>query len=232
MARAINDIAFVRMVVAGATRMTLILVFTAFVGLAVMFSLSMELTLMLLLPLPIISIVARRYSSRIFALSHQVQEGFSELSTYVQENLNGIRTVQAMAQEEAEVIRFEEVNQRFADYNLKLFTNTSLLGAYMPVLASACTLIIIGYGSFLVQNGDITIGTLAAFFSYLGMLLWPVREVGSLVTQWQRGASGAQRLFEIRDTEPEIQDQPSSWFPPLSGASSFQDVFSRSEDKS
>lgn len=231
MARAINDIALVRMTIAGATRMTLVLIFTAVVGLTFMFNLSVELTLMVLLPMPIISIVARRYSARIYDLSQLVQEGFSELSTFVQENLNGIRTVQAMVQEQQEVNRFEAVNQRFADYNLNLFTNTSLLGAYMPILASLSTLMIIGYGSHLVTSGSITLGTFVAFFSYLGMLLWPVREVGSLVTQWQRGASATQRLFEILDTEPEIQDQPSAWFPQLSGHISFHDIYYQYEDK-
>lgn len=231
MARAINDISLVRMTIAGATRMTLVLIFTAVVGLIFMFNLSVELTLMLLVPMPIITFVARRFSTRIYDMSQRVQQGFSELSTFVQENLNGIRTVQAMAQEQQEVKRFEVVNQRFADYNLDLFTNASLLGAYMPILASAGTLIIIGYGSHLVTTGSITLGTFVAFFSYLGMLLWPVREVGSLVTQWQRGASATQRLFEILDTEPEIQDQPSSWFPQLSGHISFHDVYYQYEDK-
>jgi ATP-binding cassette subfamily B protein len=231
MARAINDISLVRMTIAGATRMTLVLIFTAIVGLIFMFNLSAELTLAVLLPMPIVAIVARRYSTRIYGISQRVQEGFSDLSAFVQENLNGIRTVQAMAQEQQEVNRFEKVNQQFADYNLDLFSNASLLGAYMPILASAGTLIIIGYGSHLVDTGSITLGTFVAFFSYLSMLLWPVREVGSLVTQWQRGASGAQRLFEILDSEPEIQDKPSSWFPELSGHISFQNIYYRYEDK-
>ena len=104
-----------------------------------------------------------------------------------------------MAQEQQEVDRFSHVNQEFADDNLTLFTTSSLLGALMPVLAAIATLIIIGYGSFLVSAGDITLGTFAAFFSYLALLMWPVREAGALVTQWQRGASGTARLFEILD---------------------------------
>ncbi|MBT4378499.1 MAG: ABC transporter ATP-binding protein, partial [Gammaproteobacteria bacterium] len=168
---------------------------------------------------------------RIYAQSHTVQKGFSTLSTFVQENLNGIRTVQAMAQEQQEIDRFSHVNKEFADDNLALFTTSSLLGALMPVLAAIATLIIIGYGSFLVSAGDITIGTFAAFFSYLALLMWPVREAGSLVTQWQRGASGTARLFEILDHEPEIQESPDEEFPKLTGRVSLQGLSYRYGDK-
>jgi ATP-binding cassette subfamily B protein len=231
MARAINDITLCREILAGAIRMTLILLLTAIVGLIFMFSLSAALTLAILLPMPLIGYVAYRFSRQIYVRSRSVQEGFAQLSTFVQENLNGIRTVQAMAQEGREIERFSEVNQSFADRNLKLFTTTSFLGALMPVLASSGTLIIIGYGSVLLNRGDITLGTFAAFFSYLALVLWPVREAGSLVTQWQRGASGTARLFEILDYRPEIEDRPSNEFPDLSGRISVRDLSYRYEGK-
>jgi ATP-binding cassette subfamily B multidrug efflux pump len=204
---------------------------TAIVGLAFMFSLSPSLTLAILLPMPVIGLVAYVFSRRIYALSRRVQEGFAGLSTFVQENLNGIRTVQAMAQEEREIERFRGINQDFADRNLELFTASSFLGALMPVLAASGTLIIISYGSVLLSRGEITIGTFAAFFSYLVLVLWPVREAGSLVTQWQRGASGTQRLFEILDYQPEIQDQPSPEFPELTGKISVQQLTYQYEGK-
>jgi ATP-binding cassette subfamily B multidrug efflux pump len=231
MARAINDITLCREILAGAIRMTLILLFTALFGLAFMFALSPALTLAILLPMPVIGYVAYRYSKRIYALSRRVQDGFAELSTFVQENLNGIRTVQAMAQEDREIERFAEVNQGFADRNLELFSTTSFLSAIMPLLAASGTLIIVGYGSVLLQRGEISIGTFAAFFSYLALVLWPVREAGSLVTQWQRGASGTARLFEVLDARPEIEDRPSNEFPDLTGHISVRNLSYRYEGK-
>jgi len=231
MARAINDISLIRQFIAGTTRMTMVLIFTASVGLIFMFGLSVPLTLAVLAPMPLVTFAAWYYSKRIYAQSHRVQEGFSELSTFVQENLNGIRTVQSMAQEEREVERFDQVNGQFLDFNMKLFTTTSLLGALMPVLAAAGTLVIVGYGTHLVTTGAISIGTLAAFFSYLALLLWPVREAGSLVTQWQRGASGTARVFEILDYEPEIQDSGQPDHPELTGAVEARDLTYRYENK-
>ena len=231
MARAINDIALVRQFIAGTIRMTLVLVFTAVVGLAFMFSLSTQLTLALLLPMPVITLVAWYFSRIIYRQSHSVQEGFSELSTFVQENLNGIRTVQSMAQEDQEINRFSEVNQRFADDNQRLLNSNSVLSALMPVLGALGTLIIIGYGFQLESQGEITIGTLAAFFSYLALLLWPVREAGPLVTQWQRGASGTARLYEILDYQPEIQNTPDSYYPDLTGRIEINHLYFRYEEK-
>ena len=231
MARAINDIHLVRRMIAGTSRMTIVLIFTATVGLIFMFLLSWRLALAVLVPMPVITVVAYFFSSKIYAQSRRVQEGFSTLSTFVQENLNGIRTVQAMAQEENEINRFSSVNSEFADDNLTLFTTSSLLGALMPILAASSTLIIIAYGSHLVGSGEISLGTFAAFFSYLALLLWPVREAGSLVTQWQQGASGTARLFEILDYEPEIQEHENQEFPDLTGRISIRHLFYRYENK-
>jgi len=231
MARAINDISLIRQFLAGTTRMTTVLVFTAVVGLGFMFSLSAQLALIVILPLPVISLVAWIYSRHIYRQSHIVQEGFSTLSTFVQENLNGIRTVQAMAQEEDEVRRFAQVNDEFARHNQTLFITNSQLSAWMPVLAAVATIIIIGYGSVLVSDDTITLGTFAAFFSYLALLLWPVREAGSLVTQWQRGASGTQRVFEVLDYEPEIQDKANRDFPDLTGKVSVKNLYYQYVDK-
>lgn len=231
MARAINDISLVRQVIAGTSRMTVVLIFTATAGLIFMFLLSPKLAIAVLLPMPVITLVAYLFSRRIYVQSHRVQEGFSTLSTFVQENLNGIRTVQAMVQEDEEINRFSIVNSQFAEDNLALFTTSSLLGALMPVLAASATLVIIGYGGHMVSSGEMTLGTFAAFFSYLALLLWPVREAGSMVTQWQRGASGTARLFEILDYEPEIQERGDRDFPNLTGQISIKHLFYKYENK-
>lgn len=217
MARAINDIQLIRIVLAGTVRMTLVICFTLLVGLVFMFSLSWKLTLALLLPMPAIALAGYVISSSIYGLSYRVQAGFSDLSTFVQENLNGIRTVQAMAQEEQEMQRFAAVNQDYLERNLALFQVQSMLGAIMPVLAGVGMLIILGYGSWLLGEGEVTLGTLAAFFSYLGLILWPMREAGTLISQWQRGASGAARLYEILDHEPEIREQSRGPHPRITG---------------
>ena len=231
MARAINDITRVRELIAGTSRTTMVLVFTAVVGLIFMLNLSWQLTLAVLIPAPLITFFASYYAKRIFLKSQKTQEGFAELSTFVQQNLNGIRTVQAMSQEQHEINRFGQTNQKFADDNIALFTDSSAVGAIMPVIAAVSTLIIVAYGSYLYTMGQITLGTFTAFFSYLALLLWPIREAGSIVTQWQRGISGTARVFEILDHTPEISDFAESEHPELTGRIEVRDLSYRYHNK-
>ena len=219
MARAINDIQLVRQLVGQGTRTVLVLGFSAIVGLVFMFRLSPSLTLLLLPPLPLVGLSAYLLARRIYAQSIAVQEGFSDLSERTQENLNGIRTVQAQGQEAQEVLRFGEVNDGYADHYLELMRTNALLSSLMPALGAACTLAVLGFGAGRVLSGELSVGTFTAFFWYIGMVLWPVREAGNMVNLFQRGAAAATRLFEVLDTEPEIADQPIPGAPEkLSGA--------------
>ena len=90
--------------------------------------------LAILVPMPLITWMAHRYAGVIYAHSQRTQEGFAELSSFVQENLNGIRTVQTMAQEDREIARFEEVTPNSQKIIRRSFTS-SALGALMPILA-------------------------------------------------------------------------------------------------
>jgi ATP-binding cassette subfamily B protein len=208
MARAINDIGLVRQLVADGTRTIIVLFFSAIVGLCFMTALSPSLTLLLLPPLPLITVVAYLYARRIYTASTAVQEGFSSLSDRVQENMNGIRTIQALGQEDAETERFGSRNAGYADQYYDLMRMNSALQSLMPLLGASCTLVILGVGGGQVLAGEMSVGTFTSFFWYVGMLLWPVREAGSMVNLVQRGAASASRLFEILDAEPEIEDRP------------------------
>jgi ATP-binding cassette subfamily B protein len=208
MARAINDITLVRQLIGGGLRTLGVITITAIVGFVCMFALAPALTGLLLIPLPVIAIVGWRMSRTVYARSRSVQEGFANLSEQVQENLNGIRTIQALVQEQAEIERFDRVNVDYVARFMALTLVNSRLAALMPWLGAFTTVTILGFGGSLVLQGDMTIGTFTAFFTYVTMVLWPVREAGNLVTQWQQGASACARLFEILDAEPEIEDVP------------------------
>jgi ATP-binding cassette subfamily B multidrug efflux pump len=208
MARAINDINLIRQLIGGGLRTIVVIIFTALIAFICMLYLAPQLTVMLLIPMPVIAFMGWRMSRKVFARSMRVQEGFADLSEQVQENLNGIRTVQALVQEAREVERFDAVNVDYVQRYLTLVRTNSLIGAVMPWLGAFCTATILGYGGWLVTNGQLTVGTFTAFFTYVAMMLWPVRQAGQVVTLWQQGASGTARLFEILDHPPEIEDAP------------------------
>jgi ATP-binding cassette subfamily B multidrug efflux pump len=209
MARAINDIGLVHQLVAQGTRTILVLFFSAVVGFLFMLVQAPGLTLLLLPPLPVIAVTAYLLARRVYGASTTVQEGFSDLSDRVQENFNGIRTIQALGQEDAETARFGIVNGDYAERYYELMRMNSLIASIMPVLAAVATLVILGVGGTQVLAGALSIGTFTSFFWYVGMVLWPVREAGNMVSLVQRGAAATTRLFEILDHTPEIQDQPS-----------------------
>ncbi len=225
MARAVNDIQLVRQLVGQGTRTVLVLGFSALVGLSFMFYQSFALTLLLLLPLPLVGVAGYVLARRIYAQSIAVQEGFSELSDRTQENLNGIRTVQAQGQEAQEILRFGEVNQGYADRYLELMRTNALMSSIMPGLATLSFLVVLGYGGSRVLSGELSVGTFTSFFWYIGMVLWPVREAGNMVNLFQRGAAACTRLFEILDSEPEIADRPLPGAPEkLAGAIEVRDL--------
>jgi ATP-binding cassette subfamily B multidrug efflux pump len=213
MARAINDINLVRQLVGMGLRTILVIIFSALVGLSCMFALAPTLTLMLLTPLPVLLLLGWWLARRVYVESLAVQEGFASLSEQVQENLNGIRTVQALVQERHEIERFDVVNLGYATRFMKLTRTNSFMQGLMPWVGALSTVIILGYGGSLVASGDMSIGTFTAFFSYASMVLWPVRQAGQMVTLWQQGASGAQRLFEVLDHPPEIEDRGAATVP-------------------
>ena len=200
MARAINDITRVRELIAGTSRTTMVLVFTAVVGLIFMLNLSWQLTLAVLIPAPLITFFASYYAKRIFLKSQKTQEGFAELSTFVQQNLNGIRTVQAMSQEQHEINRFGQTNQKFADDNIALFTDSSAVGAIMPVIAAVSTLIIVAYGSYLYTMGQITLGTFTAFFFVFGSAA--LAHSGSRLDRHPMAARYFRNSSSLRDFRP------------------------------
>ena len=225
MARAINDIGLVRELVGLGTRTILVLLFSAAVGFAFMLVQSPSLTLLLLPPLPVITISAYLLARRVYNDSTALQAGFSTLSDRVQENMNGIRTIQALGQEDAETRRFGAVNTEYADRYYTLMRTNSIIASLMPMLGAACTLVILGVGGTQVISGAISIGTFTSFFWYVGMVLWPVREAGNMVNLVQRGAAAATRLFEILEHDPEIADRPAPDAPTrLRGAVSLRGV--------
>ncbi|MGI9234717.1 MAG: ABC transporter ATP-binding protein, partial [Woeseiaceae bacterium] len=208
MTRAIADIALIQRVIAMGTILIVIVVYATLFGFAFMVYLSPTLTLLLLPPLPFVFWYTLRATRQMEVASKAVQGRLSDLGTHVQENLSGIRTIQAMVQEEPEIARFSDTNQRYADAFYEQGRVNSAMGAWMPSLAAVCSLTIIGYGGYQVLNGSMPVGNFVAFFMYVNMVVKPFGVAGFIINLFQRAAVASNRLFEIIDLEPEIADAP------------------------
>jgi len=213
MTRAIADIALIQRVIAMGTILFVIVVYATLFGFAFMLYLSPILTLLLLPPMPFVFWYTLRASRQMEVASKAVQNSLSDLGTHVQENLSGIRTIQAMVQEEREIARFSDTNQRYADAFYEQGRVNSAMGAWLPSLASVCTLTIIGYGGYLVQSGSMPVGNFVAFFMYVNMVTKPFAVAGFIINLFQRAAVASNRLFEIMDLGPEITDTPDGTTP-------------------
>lgn len=208
MTRAVTDIGLIQRFIAMGTILVIILVYATLVGFGFMLYFSPALTLLLLPPLPFIFLYAQRSAGQMGAASLQVQNRLSDLAALTQENLAGIRTIQAMAQEDNEIQRFDRTNLRYANAFYRQAQVNSRMMAWMPSLAAICAITILGYGGHLVLAGEMTAGALVAFFMYVNMVVQPFRVAGFIVNLVQRAGVACQRLFEVFDLPPEIPDQP------------------------
>lgn len=208
MTRAVADISLIQRLFSMGVIMLVVMVYAPVVGLAFMLHYSPMLTLLILPPMPLVYLYASRAARNLAVSSRDVQDRMSDLGAVVQENLSGIRTIQAMGQEENEIRRFQVHNQAYSDAFYEQARVNSHMAAMMPGLAALSTIIIVGYGGHLVMRGDMTIGAFSAFFSYVGMAIAPFRQAGMIINMFQRAAVATDRLFEVYDLPAEITDAP------------------------
>jgi ATP-binding cassette subfamily B protein len=185
------------------------------------------LTLWSLIVLPLIPFVVRLFGGQIFQWSRDVQEELSDLSAYVQQDLSGIRVVQAYAQEENQISRFAGVSSEYMRRNLWLAILWGIFWPLMRVLAGLAAAVVLWLGGRQVLQGTMTLGEFVAFNGYLGMLTWPLMAVGHVVNQYQRGTAALSRIIEVLDTPPAppySQDLPTDTFPPVRGVIEFRDL--------
>ncbi|MCD4690942.1 ABC transporter ATP-binding protein/permease [bacterium] len=206
MARATNDLNAVRMASGiGIVAMTDAIV----LGLATigfMLALNVKLTLLALIPMPIIALFTLRAGKMLHQRFERVQETFSDLTERVRESIAGIRVVKAYVQEDHELTRLSDVGQEYIGKNIRL---VRVWGAFFPfimLLSSMSAVIVIFVGGRQVMMGHISIGDLVAFTSYLGILTWPMMAMGWVVNVMQRGGASMGRINRILNAEAEIAD--------------------------
>ena len=148
----------------------------------------------------------RHFGKVIHDLYEKIQASLASLSAKVQENLAGVRVVRAYAQEEAEVRGFDEPNREYVARNIKLIRTWSMFMPSLQALIGTSFLIVLWKGGDQLLNGQITLGALIAFYTYLGLLVWPMIALGWVTNIFQRGAASTGRLNYILRAKPQIDD--------------------------
>ena len=207
MSRATNDLNAVRMVLGPGIMYSGQTIVGMALAIAVMSQLSGTLTLWILLPVPVVAVVVQHFGKVIHELYEKIQASLATLSAKVQENLAGVRVVRAYAQEQAEIRGFDEPNREYVSRNVKLIRTWSMFMPSLQALIGITFLIVLWRGGHLVLTGRISLGALIAFYSYLGILVWPMIALGWVTNIFQRGAASMGRLNHILVAQPQIDDR-------------------------
>ncbi len=207
MSRATNDLNSVRMVLGPGIMYTGTTIATMVLSIAVMLMISPSLTLWVLLPVPIVAVVVQRFGKIIHELYEKIQASLATLSARVQENLSGVRVIRAYAQEKAEISGFDEPNRDYVAKNVLLIRTWSLFMPSLQAMIGTTFLIVLWQGGFRFLRGQLSLGALITFNTYLGFLVWPMIALGWVTNIFQRGAASMGRLNYILAANPQIDDR-------------------------
>jgi ATP-binding cassette subfamily B protein len=209
MARATNDLNAVSLT-AGFGMLTLIDSTLWMSLLLIMMSVfvSWKLTLMAVLPLPIMAVLASVYGNWIHNRFTAAQDAFGDMNESVLETISGIRVIRAYVQERAQERRFAAVTEDVYKKNLAVVRIEALFEPTVRIFVGASYLIGLGYGAYLVFHNELTIGGLVTFNVYLGMLIWPMFAVGEMINIMQRGNASLDRVNETLNYKPDVPDVP------------------------
>ena len=194
-------------------------------GLIIIFVMSWRLTLMMLAIVPIAvlgMIVLGRWVRRI---SRQAQDALAETTATAEEALGGVRIVKSFAREPYEIGRYGDGVERLFGITIRRARVQAIIGPIIGLVAFSSIAIVLWFGSRAVIEGTLTPGQLVSFLLYTMMVASPIAAFTGIYSQFQRALGASERVFELLDTPPEMQDAPNAAdLPPIRGEVTFEEV--------
>ena len=214
MAHATNDINALTRLAGGGVMSAVDASITALVTLLTMlFSISWQMTLVAIIPLPFMAYATSRLGRKTHKAFGESQAAFSELNNKVQESVSGIKVTKSFGYQSDELASFQEVNDLTFKKNLQTMKYDSLFDPMVLLFVGSSYALTLLVGAFMVQAGQVTVGNLVTFISYLDMLVWPLMAIGLLFNITQRGKVSYQRIESLLSQESPVKDPES----PLDG---------------
>lgn len=208
MSRMINDTDMFESLIAHAVPDVMVNVVT-FVGIsAMLFTMSWRLTLLSMLPIPLVVLSLRIYARCVRPAFRKRQHELGELNALLNDNISGIREIKAFTREATEA---ERIGVSIDRYRLSMLNALRLMAIYQPFIeftSSLGMLIVIFFGGRMAFQGVLSVAELVAFFLYLEMFYQPIRQLGNAWEAIQQSMAGADRVAELLDEEPELQQRP------------------------
>jgi ATP-binding cassette subfamily B protein/subfamily B ATP-binding cassette protein MsbA len=195
------------------------------ISLSLMFYYSVALTFVTLLAMPFLAFVTYRFDKRVHPAFRGIRKSFGKLNTNVQENISGINTVKSLSREGYQIDKFNNSN---VDYKDKFISTANVWAKYFPLMefiGNACVVGLLGFGGYLVIDGQLSEGALVAFFSLVWYIVWPIANLGFVINQFSQAKASGERLLEILEAEEDIHDIPGAKdVPTLNGHVTFENV--------
>ncbi|MGN4424920.1 ABC transporter transmembrane domain-containing protein [Bacillus cereus group sp. MYBK30-1] len=222
MAHATNDIQAIQQT-AGSGVLTLVdsLAVGGCVLVAMGFTISWKLTLLSLIPMPIVAISTNYYGTLLHRRFHKAQQSFSEINDKVQESMSGMKVIRSLGQEKEDLQAFRKKSEDVVHKNILVARIDSLFDPTIALIVGFSFLIAVCYGSLLVVRDELTIGELVTFTTYLGTLVWPMLAFGWLFNIMERGRASYDRVEKILSQTSDVVNRENAIHTIASGDVSF-----------
>jgi ABC-type multidrug transport system fused ATPase/permease subunit len=191
----------------------------------VMLIMDARLALLTFCVLPLMVLATWLFSRRARVAYRETRQKLGAVVGDLAENISGMRVIQAFAQENTTQERFEQINRANRDANISAVSLSFVFLPAVDVLSIVATCIVLGVGGLMVTQGSLTIGVVIAFMAYVSRFFDPIRDLSQLYTTLQTATAGGERVLELLDAQPAVQDRPhAKAIPPIQGAVELRDV--------
>ena len=232
MSRVTNDVDAINEFITGGIVTAVLSIFTLAYILARLLTLDLRLALATFTVLPVMAIVTVYFSGRARTAFRNVRATVGQVYANLQENISGARLAQAFVREGENASRFEGTSREYMQANIDAGRVTSAFLPSVEAISALATAIVIGFGGYLLVNGQITIGVVVAFIGFMTRFFQPIAQLTRLYSTMQSAMAAGERIFELLDEKPALEDAPGAVdFPPIRGDVEFDRVsFAYEED--
>ncbi|GAB4377510.1 MAG: ABC transporter ATP-binding protein [Salibacteraceae bacterium] len=192
---------------------------------AFMFYIDWRLTLICLIPIPLLLWATNIFKNYIKKAFQDVRTEVARLNAFVQEHISGMAIVQIFNREKREMEKFKAINARHRDAHLRTVFANSIFFPVVEVLSALSIALLIWWGSYMVIEGSVTYGNLVAFILYIYMLFRPIRQLADRFNSLQMGMVASERVFRILDTKAHIEGSGKNLRPEIRGQIAFKNVW-------
>ena len=206
MSRVTNDLSALEHFVTHGSALTAVDFMRLVGGAIVLFFLDWRLAALVMIPVPILALAFRHYNTKIRPVYRRVRARLGDINAKLQDNLSGIRVIQAFAREDMEHKRFTRESERYYQARVKGIRYWSIFFPAIRFFGAMGTVIVLGVGSVMVVKDQLTLGTLVAFLAYIAFIYDPINRLTEVDNIFQEAIAAGERIFELLDETMEVQD--------------------------